>query len=573
MSENLFTEFAEPTPEKKAELNRLLEMCFEAAAFFGTSLHYYGRKKLRITFPGDTAAEMWAEDWAEDDKWQKEPETEETTEEDEAADDMDLMDYDDDISTYSDHSSDAPKTIHENPDPIFQLAQIFTLLHPRVKRIFGEESAVYQIFHKTLQLRGATGDTIEQQINGADRTWVISSWLITKQAFVMRHFDEMSLMLDTLKRDSLENEPKHLQLPSITDNDIKFLTLVCESLKRERESAAGKKDLPEETQRTISEIIATGNITLPISKPFRMQRELAANKGIGNIDVGLGAIVKAKITGADGSATIHLSKFEMDIEAAVGQIFQENGFHKITITPAQIYRKYAGMGPEDNVSPESIQKTIEAMDKLITTPATLDFTQQIEKHTKLKRRPHFDYESRSRKGTLISGVHDTKRSTTYKGSVVEDSFTIFDMPMFYAYSFAFGQMLTLPANLLTGEAAKPQGEKKIRGRQTERLVRLSSEEIGLRRYLLERIEYYKGLKEKANRKRKYNREKPLDTYTGYILFSSVAEEIGYELTPKRSRTLREQVYAFMQEQVKLKNIRAAEYHIKGKAYAGVKITL
>ena len=536
-------DYQQLTDEDKADVLEALKYCSSLAAVLGTTLGLYGESKK----PGAAAADPV------------------------------------EIQQPAPHQS-IPEA-EDNPDPEAQLLQIDTFLRPEIRALFGADSALYELFHLAMIKFGAEDLPIEQQTQTMDKSQLLLAWVLARQSFALRHFADIALMLEALHKLWTGSNPQPLSLPRASDKDTNLIDYFSDALKqrlkKKAKSSRDSSDAEEEDEdgdppslRAITEIIATGNLFLPTAKAFREQINIAAGIGTAKLDVGKGAIIKAKITGADGKDSVHLTKFEMDIEATVGQLFQENGFHTITVTPAQIYRKYSGMDTDDSVSPESVQKTIEALDKLIMTPAILDFTQQIEKHTRLKRRPHFDYESRSRKGTLITGVHDKKRSTTYRGTVVEDSFTIFDMPMFYAYSYAIGQLTTVPINLLTGEPAKAQYAKKTHQKKINRSQRLTSEDIGLRRYLLEQIEYQKGVWDKKKRKLRDTRKEVPETYDAYLLFSSIAEGVGYDVsTPKRSRSLREQVYAFMQEQAKLKNIKAAEYHIKGKAFIGVKVTI
>jgi hypothetical protein len=249
---------------------------------------------------------------------------------------------------------------------------------------------------------------------------------------------------------------------------------------------------------------------------------------------------------------------------AVGQLVQENG-KGIIITPSQIYQKIAFTDANYRPSQQAIDEIVASMDKLLFTPATIDFTQQIEKHTKLKAK-NKEIKDGKVKGTvvgnLISGLHMKRFSAAYKGRALEHTFLIYDMPMFYYYSQTVKQIVTIPGYLLSGDSPRDKASPKKAQKHEPSQQRLTLKEIGLRRYLLEKIEYCKRLKE--NNK----------LHEFMFSFETIAEEIGYETdTPKRQRMLREQTLEFMQEQAAKKNIKKCEYYYKGRAVSGIKIIL
>jgi hypothetical protein len=117
--------------------------------------------------------------------------------------------------------------------------------------------------------------------------------------------------------------------------------------------------------------------------------------------------------------------------------------------------------------------------------------------------------------------------------------------MFYFYAQTVQHLVTIPGYLLSGSSPADKTAPKKAQKKEASQQRLTLKEIGLRRYLLERIEYCKRLKE--NKK----------VHTFSFAFETIAKDIGYEIdTPKRQRMLREQTFEFLQEQVKKKNITA-----------------
>ena len=143
--------------------------------------------------------------------------------------------------------------------------------------------------------------------------------------------------------------------------------------------------------------------------------------------------------------------------------------------------------------------------------------------------------------------------------------------MLFRYSYSIGQLVTIPGAYLTGTRGTPNGQKKSSKAAPQK--RLTLQEAGIRRYLLERIEYTKKLKENRNKKLAYRKEPIPKTFSAKYAFESIAKETGYEITPRRIRTLRDQTYAFMQEQVKIKNIISCEFYYVGRTISGIKITL
>lgn len=560
-----------------AEEKKLVDSLSSLAALLGNALFYYGRTVLNITF--DQYEEIEAAAAAQEDDLftlAKDPEKKEL----EAA------------------AAKAKGTTFKEPESPAQVIQALTLMHPDVRQMLGD-SAIYQIFSDALTHHSQTGESLEEQINGLNLVPLAGLWIIAKRVFAFGHQQDCFRIFDALMKGITEKKlPDLPDLEQITDTDRHNMDAFYSSYfagSPKPIGAEAQDQQPEEKKKpeeptSITTFTATDKIYLPASKAFRNQQAIAASGFVidpadglegRKLNVGTASrpvVIRAMITAKDGKSPVQLSTFEMNIEATIGQMFQMNGYKSFKCTPAQIYRIYAGMDTEETVHPESIEKVVKAMDKLIQTPATLEFAEQIEKHTRMKKRENFDYTDTSRVGNLITGVHDQKKTHSYNGTTVEHTFTIHEMPMFYAYSYAVGQLYTVSKYLLTGETPPAQEvQKKAKGKpKAAGTRRLRSDDIDLRRHLLRYIEYQKSEKEKRDKKLKaYN--KPIPAYFEFFLpFETVAEEIKVDTTSaKTMRKIREQTYAFMIEQMNSpdSDVTFADYYKKGKALYGVRVRI
>lgn len=561
---------ATPNEESRnltAEEKKLVDSLSSLAALLGNALFYYGRSVLNLTFEQYEEIEAAAK---EDDLFTlaKDPEKEEL----EAA-----------------AAREKGTQFKEPESPGTQVLQALTLMHPSVRQMLGE-SALYQIFSDALKHYDRTGESLEEQIHGMNLIPLAGLWIITKRVFAFSHQQDCFRIFDALMKGITEKKLTALpDLEQITDSDHSNMDTFYAAYFAGSPEPVGKEDQPDqqpeekkqpEEPTSITTFTATDKIYLPSAKVFRKQQEIARTGVERDINVGREGhpvIVKASITDKDGKSPVLLTEFEMNIEATIGQMFQMNGYKSFKCTPAQIYRIYAGMEPDANVSPVQIEKVVKAMDKLIQTPATLNFAEQLEKHTRMKKRDNFDYTDASRVGNLITGVHDQRKTHSYNGITVENTFTIHEMPMFYAYSYAVGQLYTVSKYLLTG-STPPEPETKKSAQKKKRTLNrsLSSDDIDLRRHLLRYIEYQKTEKEKRDKKLKQHL-KPVPPYFEFLLpFETVAKELHYDAdSPKKMRMLREQTYAFMIEQMNSpdSDVTFADYYKKGKALHGVRVRI
>lgn len=552
------------TPNKEgrtptAEEKKLIESLSSLAALFGNSLFYYGRSVLNISFDQYEEIEAAAQD---NDIFTlaKDPEKEEL----EAA------------------AASAKGTTFEEPEsPGTQVLQALTLMHPDVRAALGT-SAIYQIFSDALKHHGRIEEDLEDQIHGMNLVALAGLWITTKRVFALGHQQDCFRIFDAMMKGIVEKKLEPLpDLEEITTEDRHNMDAFY--------VAYYTWNLP-----SITTFPATDKIYISTSLASRTQHIIAKKGFFRDKDGKEGTIlnvgtekdpvyIRMMITGADGKSPIDLSPFEESVQDAVGQLIQMNGMKPIVCTPAQIYRIYAGKDSGDAINPNEIEDISIALDKMITTAVLLNFEEQMEKHKKIKRQPDYDYTKTVRLGTLINGHHDRKMTHSYNGTVIEDTFTIFEMPVLYAYSYAIRQIATVSKYLLTGNAPPAPGQKKSaqKKKKTTNQNRtqnrnLTSNDIDLRRYLLRYIEYQKNEKEKRNQKLKWQRE-PIPPYFEFFLpFETIARDLQYDTySSKKMRTLREKTYAFMIEQMNNPDsaVIFADYKRKGKAFYSMQIRI
>lgn len=559
----------QPNSDAESIRNEAIEVLASYAALFGTQLERFGRTVLKITFSGDKDHDQWFD-------------SNEPIAEGESTLFLDAVDPAEDSGTV--FEDNAKIRIKEPESTSALVAQILTIIHPKVKAAFGT-SALYPILSAAASAYGRTGETLEEKINGMSFSAASQAWIISKRIFATNHLDDMTQMLNTLLSATSPDLPQ-IPLESVAAEDIVEVTEYCKHIisKNNQAEAESSEDVsdpeadsPDQILREITELASTDNIVLMTAKVSRDLLEIANRKGTAVINVGKDTApvnVKARISGRDGTPIAGLERLDYDVMEALGQIIMENG-KGIIVTPGQIYRKISFSDSSGRISPQTIKDIVDSLDKLLFTPATIDLREQIEKQTKLKNR-NKDIEegkvSGAMEGNLVSGLHLKRFSAQHKGQTVEHAFLIYDIPMFYYYSKILNQLVTIPGYLLSGDAPRDKTAPK-KAQDSKQTQRLTMKEIGLRRYLLEKIAYCRKLKETQIAKDRRNNT-PRKEYSYQFAFETIASDLQYETdTPKRQRLLREQTYQFLQEQVEKKNIKRCEYYYKGRALSGITLFL
>ena len=467
----------------------------------------------------------------------------------------------------------AAAAIHSNEGNLdTQIDQLTSLYIPELYN-FLKASALYDMF----RLAGSQFSFDEEKLAAdiltpEDKKKIAIAWVIVKRVFAVRHPDETLHIISATERDIRDVKP--IPFRPMDDTDRQFIIETC---------ALVQKDQPAETTppieavlESISQMPQSDMLYLPTAKAFRNQPLISTSPAGAEITVdGKNPATKIflKITGEDGEKIGQLSHFEMNIEAAIGQMLQQfraipgNEHSPIHVTPDQIYRAYACLDSGHPVTQAQREATSKAVEKLIHTPATLDITEQLKKHTDLKDKPQFKTFRKGKViGNLVTGSH-TQRF--YNGRIVEDSFTIHEIPMLYSYSAMLNQIAAIEKRFLTGEGVTKRQRANI-------------DDIDLRRYLLVEINRIKQDKEKRNaaikkenqRRARSDQKHLVKDHTESLNFETISKGSGFNIsTDKLARSLREKVYDFMQEQVAAKNIKKADYKIINRRYTGINITV
>lgn len=302
-------------------------------------------------------------------------------------------------------------------------------------------------------------------------------------------------------------------------------------------------------ERNLTPYIRSPKSFLPISKVAKNQM-LAVDELL-SVDVGGNASVQTSITLQNGAT---LNEYDIEIQHTIGEMIQANGNQPITVTPAQIYREFAALMDKEKVTPEREEDVRESIDKMLEAKAVINFTDQVKKHKRLKKQKDVNYDKAMLEGHLIEG----RKVTIITGGHVKTAYKLYDMPMYYMYSHAIGQIASVDKRLLNtsahpGTNALP-GAKKTRKNTKEFVV--------LKRMLAREVE---------RMKRELARE---ERYEKRISYERICREIGLrEPTDKQLRTLREDVDYMMEFWVSMGYIRGFVKYKAERAFVGVEVGL
>ena len=334
----------------------------------------------------------------------------------------------------------------------------------------------------------------------------------------------------------------------------------------------------------VSELVDTGKVIIPTSLTFWSQPE-TARRAPAVVEIPAdkaGTIVRSRISGHNGEA-VNITHFDCQMEATIAQLVDENGL-PLAVTPAQIYRKFAQMGREERVTKKQEEEVIASIDKLIVTPATLDFTQEIQNHTKLKRNPLYDYTNTVIEGTLITGVRVSQatikaaspdaaaeklRAYYYKGRVVENVYIIYSMPMYAVHDHMVNQIATFPSRYINSpDGAGHQEDLPEKREPTNR-----SHVIAMRKYILVQITRMQN-NQRGERTTARRMARPMpETHSEKLSFSKIAEHSDISITPRSLRTLRTNTERILNELQSEHLIHSFTTYKKGRAIDGVVITV
>lgn len=292
---------------------------------------------------------------------------------------------------------------------------------------------------------------------------------------------------------------------------------------------------PEE-RRQITEISQSDFFNEPTSKAWRMQNAIALS-GAAGFDLNVGkkteagkVIIEASISDLQGNP-VNIDDMLKGVQRAIGNLIDRNGgIRPIVVTPAQIYRAYAGIPVDSFVSPAQEADMEAAMDKLMFYPSSLNFKTQLERHKHIKQQDDYDYQEEG-SGKIKRNLVPAQKleNAVYRGISLPVAYEIYDYPSFYQYSHIIGQMARVPNRLLAG-AAKPA----IKADKTPGLQG-SARNIAVKENILGRI------------LRMEERDEHKKAFTNVIKVEDVAADCGIELTDKTRRTLLKNIGLYLEE--------------------------
>ncbi len=311
---------------------------------------------------------------------------------------------------------------------------------------------------------------------------------------------------------------------------------------------------------------------LPIARAYRMQDEIGA-AGADGTQIRVSpkgdelVTIYAKISDRDGNP-ISPSATHTNLCAAFGQIWEENGCQSCVVSVEKIYRTYAGLSYDEHATPQQLAEIEAAIDEMLFMPAEVNFSEQISKQKKIRKKDDIDYKDAHFKGTMIPAQ---KVKATYNGTTVT-AYKVYDMPLFYKYSHAVGQIAQVDRKLLSDMSATRKTAGKGLKNRTEAEKATSTvyggtRVVNLRRYILSAIEDMKRISKKG-------KGKPLGKGARTILYEDIAAKCGYDISsPRTVRTLRSNVDGYLSELVSNGHISGYEIAREKQKYVGVLIDL
>lgn len=297
-----------------------------------------------------------------------------------------------------------------------------------------------------------------------------------------------------------------------------------------------EKSTTEQSLESITEITQKDSFGLPVSKVWRKQREIGLEGREGQtINVGRktikgAVIVSASISDKEGNP-INIDGWSKSVQRGIGNLIDEAGGKAalpINVTPQQIYRATLRAPSSSTVTRQQVEQVHAAMNILMYSPATLDFTAQIEKHKNIRQQSDIDYDEAQLKRQAPALVMAYREKFILRGQLIEDGYKILAYPLFYEYSHAINQIANVPNRYLTGpeKPAIKETEKADARKNTKNTTMM---EIICTKVL--------GMKQQ---------KKSHKQYSSHIRIDDIAKECNIELnTEKIRRTLRKNISLYL----------------------------
>ena len=320
----------------------------------------------------------------------------------------------------------------------------------------------------------------------------------------------------------------------------------------------------------LTQLIATGKVIFPTAKAFWKQPIIAQEgpKGVALSVDKKNTLITASISTPEGE-NIKITPEQQHLQATIGQMIMENGA-PITVTPAQLYRAFAGLPADSVVTEEQEDCMVKALDPLLKTAAQLDFTQEVERHTKIKRDPNYDYSKTRLTGSLVTGMKVENGRASYNGKSLDVAYIIYDAPMYFAYSKAINQLATVDRAVLLGGGAS---KNLPAGHPDQKPIQRRARNIVLRRYLMAQVERIKRERDKNRNAAQVKKHPPHATHTEHLTFDTIAAACDIALTDKLKRQLRHDVKIILLDFKYNGYIRDTTEYKEGRAIKGMEITV
>lgn len=369
--------------------------------------------------------------------------------------------------------------------------------------------------------------------------------MLNRFFFVQLHPD-----IDPLSRDAL-GEAEAEELRSLARDFSAFHQA------QKKPPAESVIDFISPAMGDINELSAQSDITfLPLSLVWRDQRNIArlgaegALENVGKRTDAGEVLVEAHISDKDGNP-LTIDAVMQGVQSAIGQLIDENGRRlPLIVTPQQVYRAYARLPNDTDVTKQQAAEMERAMDALMFSPSRLDFTAQLERHKKIKHQADYDYTDKNAGRLTGNLITAEKGEGTNRQGERQVAYKIFSYPVLYRYSHIVGQIAQVSNKLLTGDDKGAIKDKKTAEAQRNAL------NIGMRRNVLTRITLWRS---------RLRQHKPINSA---LLIHEIAEDCNITLTDKTERTLRKNIRQYLDELQAQRAIRRYQEQKDGRHVIG-----
>lgn len=454
------------------------------------------------------------------------------------------------------------QSIHSNEASIdAQIEQLTALYTPGVSD-FLKPSALYDMFRLASSLFTFDEEKLAADIlTPADKRKMALAWVIVKRVFAVRHPDDTLHIINcTEAAVRMTNGSYHYK--PFDEVDKQFITETCSMFLDDfKEDKADNQPGEEFIAEKLEQLKHSNVISSPTSLAFWRQSEAAATgqkksgekKAFKIPEVykkPLPADIELTIAGPEGKP-LEITGFDMALQATIGQMIRENNNKPVQATPAQVFRRCAGLDSNASVSATSVNETIESINKMRQADTTILYAQQLDAFLKRKsksseKQPGFDYSVSKIEGKLINADRIRTAHVAANGKIIDDVFVFYRAPIIEHYSYGFRQLMEVDKKYLAGA-----------------LTKSTPENISFARYMLVQINRIKENKPSGNA-----------PYTESLTFEKIAARCVYDISNRaKLRNFQKKVFDYCENLVAMGHIKKVEQYYKGRVYVGLLITV